>query len=377
MAFPQQFSASFSQAPTAVWVRLGAFLSWFGVCLCSLLVQKDAAIRAYLCPLRGGCEAVLGSQFAAIGGVPLTWVGVAFYVVVLSLWLTVVASSRWRLFLLDAILWLVLAGMTFSLGLMYVQFAVLHAFCPLCTGSALTVAALAVAAFRARPVVEASPMAASPGEAATLASFVVVPLLISLAGYFAEPQSPGNTQLVDLANAHRRGAANAVVQMVVYSDFQCGYCRELAPILQRLQREFPHEVAVVFRHFPLAGHPRAFAVAVAAECAGEQGKFWEYHDKLFAEGGGLEESRLIGLARSLGLDEVRFATCLHSEPAHAAVEASLREAERLNLPGAPSLFLNGRRLEGTLSYERLRAGIQAALLQQGSPGSAEGVTPGR
>jgi len=93
--------------------------------------------------------------------------------------------------------------------------------------------------------------------------------------------------MIDLATAHRLGPANAPVQIVVYSDFQCvfaaNWCRSC-----NSQAEFPNEVTIVYRHFPLTAHPRAFPAAVAAECAAEQGFFWEYHDKLFVEGGDLK-----------------------------------------------------------------------------------------
>ncbi|MEI9897767.1 MAG: thioredoxin domain-containing protein [Chthoniobacter sp.] len=78
---------------------------------------------------------------------------------------------------------------------------------------------------------------------------------------------------------------------------------------------------MVFRHFPLEGHPRAFAAAVAAECAGEQDAFWPYHDKLFAEGGDLDAAKFLALASSLGLDQERFRVCLQSEHPRREVEA--------------------------------------------------------
>ena len=344
-------------------VRLGGFLAWLGVCLCFLLLQGNAALRSYLCPMSGGCETVLGSQYATLWGISLAWAGVAFYVILLGLWLAVgaIASLRVRLWLLDGMLWLVLFGLTFSLGLMYVQFAVLHAFCPLCTASAVTVAASVVTAFRARRVVATAPVGASRAEALTLALFAVLPFLIFVAGNLAERNPPGSLWVIDLSTAHRIGPANAPVQIVVFSDFQCGFCRQLVPVLQRVRRDFAQDVTIVFRHFPLEGHPRAVPAAIAAECAAEQGAFWEYHDKLFAEGGDFDDAELIKLASSLGLDQQRFTTCLHSAHPRDVVEASFREAIKLGLPGAPSVFLNGRRMEGPLTYENLARRIKVSL----------------
>lgn len=344
-------------------VRVGCLLAWFGLCLCFLLLQRETSLHALVCPVRGSCETVLNSPYAQLRGIPLPWFGAAFYLVVFGLWLAVgaVSSLPLRLWLLDGMLWALLAGLTFSLGLMYVQFGVLHAFCPLCTASALTVVASVVTAFRARRVVSAGPVGASPAGALTLAVFATFPILIFVAGIFAQKPSAGGLLMMDLSTAHRLGPANAPVQMVVYSDFQCGFCKQLAPVLRQVSGEFPKEVAVVFRYYPLPGHPRAIPSAVAAECAAEQGLFWEYHDKLFAEGGDLDDARLLALAGTLGLDQQRFETCLRSDKPRRAVEANLREATMLDLPGTPFVFLNGRPLEGPPTIENLRQRIQKIL----------------
>ncbi|MEI9897766.1 MAG: vitamin K epoxide reductase family protein [Chthoniobacter sp.] len=98
--------------------------------MCSSSGSRDCA--RFFCPARGACETVLSSQFAQVQGIPLPWLGVLFYLLLLALWLPVVASEaqRRRLWLVDAILWLLVIGLTFSAGLMYLQFAVIHAFCP-------------------------------------------------------------------------------------------------------------------------------------------------------------------------------------------------------------------------------------------------------
>jgi protein-disulfide isomerase len=244
---------------------------------------------------------------------------------------------------------------------MYVQFAVLRAFCPLCTASAVTVVALLLTTLRAKSVIATVPTAGSPGGAWTLALFAVFPTLILVTGGLVEPKSPGGVGLVDLSTAHRLGPANAPVQILVYSDFECGFCRQLTTALHRVRAEFPDTVSIVYRHFPLQGHPRAFPAAVASECAAEQGAFWEYHDKLFAEGGDLSDARLVELAAALKLDQQRFIACLQSAKPKQVVEANSREATELGLPGTPFVFLNGRRLEGAPSYENLVKRIKAVL----------------
>jgi len=305
----------------------------------------------------------LGSRYAELRGIPLAWFGAAFYLTLLGLWLAVsaISSQRVRLWLLDGIRSMVLIGLTFSVGLMYIQFWLLHAFCPLCTASVLIVAASLVVARRARWMLAAKPAGASPAGSVTLALFAIFPALILVAGVLVKQRPVGGIQMIDLSTAHREGPTDARVQIAVYSDFQCVFCRQLVPVLQQLRTAFPQEVAIVFRHFPLESHPRAFAAAVAAECASEQGAFWEYHDKLFLEGGDLNEATLVAVASSLGLDQQRFMMCLQSEEPRRVVEANLREAMQLGLPGAPAVFINGRRIEGPLTFENLAKQIQALL----------------
>ncbi|MEZ0256438.1 MAG: thioredoxin domain-containing protein [Chthoniobacter sp.] len=334
---------------------MGCLLAWFGMCLCFLLLQKGSALHSYFCPLRGSCDAVLGSPYASLWGVPLAWFGAGYYVVLLALWLSVsgIASQLWRLRLLDCLLWLALAGLTFSLGLMYVQFAVLRAFCPLCTLSAVTVLLSALAVSQARRTMVAASTGASPRSAWMLALFASFPVLIFVTDSITEPRAPGGIALIDLAAAHRLGSAQAPVQVVVFSDFECGFCRQLTTVLHRVQAEFAPDVAIVYRHFPLEGHPRALPAAIAAECAAEQGAFWPYHDKLFAGEGDLTDARFLELAVSLGLDLQRFTACLQSAPPRQVVEANFREAMELGLPGTPCVFINGRRFQGALTYENL------------------------
>lgn len=118
-----------------------------------------------------------------------------------------------------------------------------------------------------------------------------------------------------------RGAAAAPVVIVEFSDFQCPYCRSVAPTLKALIAKYAGRVSLAYRDYPLREiHPQAQQAAEAARCAGEQGKFWEYHDLLYADGAKLDAGSLAGYGRSLGLDAQRFATCLASGKFKQAVE---------------------------------------------------------
>ena len=343
-------------------VRLGCLLAWIGIWLCLLLLNPEAGWASAICPRFEDCSQILHSRYAAVAGISLAWFGLAFYGLVLSLWLGIfLAPSRAaRRRMSQGLLWLTCAGLAFSMGLMYLQFVVIRGFCPLCTASAVLVASLVGAAWRAGQALEGRPFSSARGEAAFLIVFALVPVVAGApVGRGANP--PAQWQIVDSSIGHRNGSATAPLQVVVYSDFECGYCRQLAQVLQRLYREFPDKVAVNYRHFPLSNHPRSFAAAVAAECAAEQGAFWTYHDRLFSEGGDLSDPQLLRLAVSTGLDRQRFQMCLQSEAPRKAVEASRREAIGLKLPGTPFLFLNGREFRGPHTHDGLVREMEAAV----------------
>ena len=158
------------------------------------------------------------------------------------------------------------------------------------------------------------------------------------------------------------------MQLVVFSDFQCHFCTELSSVLNKVRAEFPNDVMLAYRYFPVESHERAIPAAVAAECAAEQGAFWKYHDELYAAGADLSDAALASLAGKLGLDQPRFLECQRSGRARAVVEASRADAIASGLEGAPALFLNGKLIGGKIDYERLSGKIRAALASPAKEG---------
>lgn len=147
-----------------------------------------------------------------------------------------------------------------------------------------------------------------------------------------------------LDDAPVRGAPMAPVTIVEFSDFQCPYCAAAHPELDRLVREFEGQVKLVFKHFPLGGHPRAAAAARAAEAARQQDKFWEMHDVLFQNQRALEDADLERYAGMVGLDVERFKADMASEEVHERVEADRALGEQLGVEGTPTVYVNGRLL---------------------------------
>jgi len=158
---------------------------------------------------------------------------------------------------------------------------------------------------------------------------------------------------VPVYEAPFRGAETAPVTIVKFEDFHCPYCRRVQGTLSELLVRYGDKVKVVHRDFPLdTVHPQARAAHEAARCAGEQGKFWAYHDTLFANGPTSSPDDLRTFARETGLDAGKFEECLESGRTRAAIEADVAEGNRLGLTGTPSFFINGRLLSGAQPMEK-------------------------
>ena len=157
-----------------------------------------------------------------------------------------------------------------------------------------------------------------------------------------------------------RGAKDAKVTVVEFADFECPYCQQMEPKLEKLQKEFEGKLAFAYKDFPLPMHSHAQKAAEAAHCAGEQGKFWEYHDLLFSNHK-LDIAGLKETARTLNLNGEAFDKCLDTGAMAAAVKVNLDEATTLSLGGTPGFFINGRYLEGNLPYEALQKAVVEEL----------------
>lgn len=144
-----------------------------------------------------------------------------------------------------------------------------------------------------------------------------------------------------------RGDPNAIVTIVEFADYQCPYCKQTEATLNNLLRKYPGQVKLAFRDFPLASiHPNAEEAAEAARCAGKQGKFWEYHDALFANQAKLDEAQLKATAQTLGLDENAFQSCLASGEYKAQVLRDQEDGRKAGISATPGFFINGIPITG-------------------------------
>jgi protein-disulfide isomerase len=158
------------------------------------------------------------------------------------------------------------------------------------------------------------------------------------------------------------GPLTAPVTIVEFADFECPVCKESLPVLRQLRELYPDRVRLVYRDFPLAAHPQARPAAEAAHCAHEQGKFWAYHDALFAQAPDLKPSDYMALAERLSLNTADFTACLGSNRPKAAVAKDLADAQSLGLSGTPTFFINGRYLAGFQTLEALRHQVDRELV---------------
>jgi protein-disulfide isomerase len=158
-----------------------------------------------------------------------------------------------------------------------------------------------------------------------------------------------------------RGAKNAPVQIVEFSDFQCQYCAQAEPVLARLQQVYGDKVAITFRDYPLPIHPLAVTAAKAANCAAKSGKYWEFHDALFANQTDLSRDRILQISQSLGLPVDAMAACFDDPATFAEIQSDVAEGHRLGIEVTPTFFVNGRMLSGSQTLDHFATVIEDEL----------------
>jgi len=148
--------------------------------------------------------------------------------------------------------------------------------------------------------------------------------------------------VVAVGKSPMKGAVNAPLTLVEFSDFQCPYCsRARAEFIEPMLKRYPGKIRFVYKNFPLQMHEHSFPAAKAAWAAGQQGKFFEYHDQLFDRQTELGEPTFVDIARKLKLNETRFNKDRQSPQAEQAVKADMAQGNTLGLRGTPTFVLNG------------------------------------
>lgn len=157
------------------------------------------------------------------------------------------------------------------------------------------------------------------------------------------------TLQIDYSKGQKIGSDSAKVKLVEFSDFECPACSDVAPFVVKVRSTYPEQVQLIYRHFPLAQHKFGRQAATLAEAAGQEGKFWEMHDKLFAtqsQWSSLSDPTdfFLGLAKELNLDENKIKQALEEDAFKSKIDEDFAEGQRLGVNYTPTFFLNGRKL---------------------------------
>jgi len=186
----------------------------------------------------------------------------------------------------------------------------------------------------------------------------------------ARPSGPDPERVYTIKtdSAPSDGLKSAPITIVEISEFQCPFCAKVTPTLKQVKDVYKDKVKVVWKHLPLTGiHQNAMGAAIASEAAQNQGKFWPYHDKLFANQAKLSVEDLKQYARDLGLDMGKFEADLTSPAIKQRVTDDMAEINKLGVSGTPGFFVNGRFISGAQPFDGFAKIINAELQRLNLP----------
>lgn len=175
------------------------------------------------------------------------------------------------------------------------------------------------------------------------------------------PQIPTQRVEVSADDDPSKGPADAPVTIIEFSDYQCPFCKKVEATINQIIETYGDKIRFVYRDFPLGFHQYAQKAAEASECADEQGKFWEYHDKLFENQQAINIENMKRWARDLNLDPDKFDDCLDSGKYASEVQKDLQDGQAAGVSGTPTFFINGKKLSGAQPFSTFKAIIDAEL----------------
>ncbi|MBI2146409.1 thioredoxin domain-containing protein [Candidatus Woesearchaeota archaeon] len=198
-------------------------------------------------------------------------------------------------------------------------------------------------------------------------------------GFDTSQNAPGSEQElapidVSVDNDPVLGDSRAPVTIIEFSDYQCPFCGKFVQeTLPQLKQEYitAGKVKLVYRDFPLEIHPEAQPAALAAECAKEQNKYWEYHDQLFENQDSLSASNYKKWAQELGLNSPQFNNCIDTKKYQQEVRKDQADGASYGVTGTPAFFINGRMISGAQPFEAFKAQIDRALATAAAPATGE------
>ena len=187
----------------------------------------------------------------------------------------------------------------------------------------------------------------------------------------AAQQDPNAQYKVPVGNSPAKGPATAKVTIIQVSDFQCPFCSRVEPTMTELVKDYGKDIRIVWKNNPLPFHPNAMPAALAAMAASEQGKFWEFHERLFKDQAHLDEATYEKYAGEIGLNVPKWKASFAAKKFESSIKEDMAVSERFGARGTPSFFINGRPLRGAQPKEAFKAVIDKeieaanALLKKG------------
>lgn len=190
-----------------------------------------------------------------------------------------------------------------------------------------------------------------------------------------EAVASGPAQAIELEHAPAKGPATAPVSIVEFVDFECPFCAKAAPVVRQLLAAYPTQVRYAVKSFPLPFHRESALAHEATLAAGDQGKFWEMHDLIFASQDKLSRADLIAKATQLKLDVARFTKDLDSHRFKSQVDSDRQEGDRLGVDGTPYFFINGHGMAGATDFAEFKQLIETALKESSAPAAKPSAAP--
>lgn len=210
-----------------------------------------------------------------------------------------------------------------------------------------------------------------------------VKLLRAKSSTFVEAKLPDDSGVVydiKVGDSPIRGSKDAPVTIMEFSDFQCPYCASLQTALEQVLKAFPRDVRLVYKQYPLNIHQYARQAAAASLAAHAQGKFWQFHDKLFQNFQAINEENLKRWAKEAGLNMADFEKTMQSGKYEPAIQKDMTDGAAAKVVGTPTIFVNGRRLQGERTFEGIKKMVLdelAALKVTPAPSAAAPRTPAK
>jgi len=158
-----------------------------------------------------------------------------------------------------------------------------------------------------------------------------------------------------------KGPKSAPILLVEFSEFQCPFCKRTRPTLDKILNKYGSKVRYIFRDFPLSFHKQAKSAANAANCAQEQGKYWEFFEQLWKSQGKHSNEKLIEIGQGIGLSMSPFKACVESEKYFSEIDKDQKAGSEMGVTGTPAYFVNGVFLSGAQPYERFEEIIEEEL----------------